>query len=57
MNLIFVEKGVERPVKAIRGDTLMETAKDNQIGLPRVCGGECFHAPVICPHSWFDING
>ena len=33
--------GKRIPAKAIRGDTLLETAKDNKILLPAVCGGKC----------------
>ena len=48
--------GVERHVKAIRGDSLMETAKDNQINLPAVCGGQFFFISSELPISFISVS-
>ena len=56
VNVVFIEKGQQVSVKAIRGDTLMETAKDNQLNLPGSCGGmcECSTCHVIPDQETFD---
>lgn len=41
INITFIDGDKHIQAKAIRGDTLLESAKDYKVKLPATCGGMC----------------
>ena len=58
--LIFVNsEGTEKSVEAENGLSLMEVARDNDIGIEGTCGGSisCCTCHVVIDYDWFSIVG
>ena len=58
--LIFVNsEGTEKSVEAENGLSLMEVARDNDLGIEGTCGGSisCCTCHVVIENDWFSIVG
>ena len=58
--LVFVNSdGYEKSVEAENGLSLMEVARDNDLGIERTCGGSisCCTCHVIIDKEWFPVVG
>ena len=58
--LIFVEQdGIEHSIEAENGLSVMEIARDNDLGIEGTCGGSisCCTCHVIVDPEWFPIVG
>ena len=58
--LIFVNsEGTEKSIEAENGLSLMEVARDNDLGIEGTCGGSisCCTCHVIIDTNWFSIVG
>ena len=58
--LIFVNsEGTEKSIEAENGLSLMEIARDNDLGIEGTCGGSisCCTCHVVIDTDWFSIGG
>ena len=58
--LIFVNsEGAEKSIEAENGLSLMEVARDNDLGIEGTCGGSisCCTCHVVIDADWFSIVG
>ena len=58
--LIFINsEGTERSIEAENGLSLMEVARDNDLGIEGTCGGSisCCTCHVVIDNDWFSTVG
>ena len=59
-NLIFTQpNGEEKTINAENGLSIMEVARDNDLGIEGTCGGSisCCTCHVVVDENWFPIVG